>query len=186
MAETSALVVIDVQQGLIEGFEADWQEVLPAINQLIARARPTEVPVVFVQHSPPGADHPLHRNRPGWALQAGLDVRPEDFRIEKGWSDAFCETDLDALLRAAAISRLFVVGAQTEYCVDTTARRAVSLGYHVELVADGHTTSSNGLLSREQIIAHHNQTLANLATNGVRPYGGKAGRLQKLGRHSRA
>jgi nicotinamidase-related amidase len=60
-----------------------------------------------------------------------------------------------------------LVGAQTEYCVDTTARRAVSLGYDVVLVADGHTTSDNGLLTRRQIIGHHNQTLANLAIEGV-------------------
>ena len=60
-----------------------------------------------------------------------------------------------------------LVGGQTEYCVDTRARRAASLGYDVELVADGHTTSENGVLSRDQIIGHHNETLANLAVDGV-------------------
>jgi hypothetical protein len=37
----------------------------------------------------------------------------------------------------------------------------------IDLVADGHTTSENGLLTREQIISHHNQTLANPAIQGV-------------------
>jgi nicotinamidase-related amidase len=167
MPEKSALIVIDVQEGLIEGFEADWREALRAIDHVVARARHAEAPVVFVQHSGPVTEHPLHRSRSGWALHAGLDVRPDDLRVEKVWSDAFCETKLDALLRAAAVRRVVLVGAQTEYCVDTTARRAVSLGYQVQLAADGHTTSSNDVLSREQIIDHHNQTLANLATNGV-------------------
>ncbi len=76
-------------------------------------------------------------------------------------------TNLEALLRNASVTRVVLVGGQTEYCVDTTARRAVSLGYDVDLVADGHTTSENGLLSRDQIIGHHNQTLANLAIEGV-------------------
>jgi nicotinamidase-related amidase len=70
-------------------------------------------------------------------------------------------------MREASVTRAVLVGAQTEYCVDTTARRAASMGYDVELVGDGHTTSSNGLLSRQQIIAHHNQTFANLAVDGV-------------------
>lgn len=166
MAGNTALVVIDVQQGLIEGFESDWQTVLPAIGKAVAQAHDRRIPVVFVQHSGQAISHPLHRNQPGWALHPGLDVRLDDLRVEKTWSDAFRDTNLDALLRALAVSSLTVVGAQTEYCVDTTVRRALSLGYDVQLVADGHTTSENGLLDREQIIAHHNQTLANLATDG--------------------
>jgi nicotinamidase-related amidase len=167
MDDRSALVIIDVQQGLIEGFEDDWREVLQVIGGLVSRARGTGVPVALVQHCGSARTHPLHRSRPGWTLHPSIDPQPEDIRVEKRWSDAFCGTDLDALLRDASVTRLVLVGAQTEYCVDTTARRAVSLGYDVDLVADGHTTSKNGLLTREQIIAHHNETLANLAVDGV-------------------
>lgn len=96
-----------------------------------------------------------------------VDPQPEDARVEKRWSDAFRDTDLDTRLRDASITRLVLAGAQTEYCVDTTARRAASLGYDVDLVADGHTTSANGLLTREEIVGHHNATLANLAVAGM-------------------
>ena len=162
----TALLVIDVQQGLIEGFEADWRRALPAIHDVVAQAHDRRAPVVFVQHCGPVTSHPLHRSQRGWALHPDLDVRTDDLRVEKTWSDAFRDTGLDDLLRDRAISSVVLVGAQTEYCVDTTARRALSLGYDVQLVADGHTTSENGLLDREQIVAHHNQTLANLATDG--------------------
>ena len=47
----------------------------------------------------------------------------------------------------------------TEYCVDTTSRRAVSMGYDVTLVGDAHTTFDNELLTAAQIIAHHNALL---------------------------
>jgi nicotinamidase-related amidase len=47
----------------------------------------------------------------------------------------------------------------TQYCVDTTVRRAVSLGYDVTLVADGHMTADSGALGFEQIIEHHNALL---------------------------
>jgi nicotinamidase-related amidase len=167
VTDTPALVVIDVQQGLIQGFEDDWREVLPVINDLGSRARGAGALVVLVQHRGSVQAHPLHRSRPGWALHPAVDPQPGDLRVEKRWSDAFRDTDLDALLQGAGVTRVVLVGAQTEYCVDTTARRAVSLGYDVDLVADGHTTSENGLLTRAQIIGHHNETLANLAVEGV-------------------
>jgi nicotinamidase-related amidase len=167
VTDVPALVIIDVQQGLIEGFEDDWREVLQVISDLGSRARGTGIPVVLVQHCGSAAAHPLHRSQPGWALHRAVDPQARDLRVEKRWSDAFRDTDLDALLKTAGVTRVVLVGAQTEYCVDTTARRAASLGYDVDLVADGHTTSENGLLTRDQIIGHHNDTLANLSVAGV-------------------
>jgi hypothetical protein len=41
------------------------------------------------------------------------------------------------------------------------------VGYDVDLVADGHTTSENDVLGPVQIVAHHNTTLGNLAVDGV-------------------
>ncbi|WP_301285903.1 isochorismatase family protein [Lysinibacillus endophyticus] len=55
-----------------------------------------------------------------------------------------------------------VVGVRTEYCVDTTCRRALSLGYQVTLIADGHTTIDD-ILPAKQIIEHHNINLSKLS-----------------------
>lgn len=162
-----ALVVIDVQRGLIDGFEQDWSAVLPVVRRLIGRARDTDVPVVFVQHSGASPTHPLHRDAAGWALHPDVDARPDDLLVGKTWSDAFRDTDLHRVLQERGITRLVLVGAQSEFCVDTTARRAASLGYDVDVVADGHTTSENGILSRAQIVEHANRTLTDLAVVGV-------------------
>jgi nicotinamidase-related amidase len=167
MTNSPALIIIDVQQGLIEGFEDDWREALRVIRDLGSRARDAGAPVVLVQHCGSAPAHPLHRSQPGWVLHPAVDPQPRDLRVDKRWSDAFRDTGLDALLRDAGVTRLVLVGAQTEYCVDTTARRAASLGYDVDLVADGHTTSGNSVLSRDQIIGHHNETLAHLAVERV-------------------
>ena len=58
MTSGTALVLIDVQRGLIEGFEDDWAGVLATIAALVERARAAQVPVVYVQHDG-GAGHPL-------------------------------------------------------------------------------------------------------------------------------
>jgi nicotinamidase-related amidase len=48
---------------------------------------------------------------------------------------------------------------QTEFCIDTTCRRAYSLGYEIILVEDAHSTWNNNVLQAPQIIAHHNLVL---------------------------
>ena len=98
MTDVAALVVIDVQQGLIEGFENDWREVLRVVRDLGSRAREAGVAVVLVQYCGSGPAHPLHRSQPGWLLHPAVDAHPRDLRVEKRWSDAFRDTDLDARL----------------------------------------------------------------------------------------
>jgi nicotinamidase-related amidase len=71
MPDRAALVVIDVQRGLIEGFEEDWEHVLGVIADQIDRARSAGAPVVLIHHCGSGAAHPL---APG--LRAGNCIRP--------------------------------------------------------------------------------------------------------------
>ena len=52
-----------------------------------------------------------------------------------------------------------------ETCTD---RRALALGYPVTLVADGHSTVDNRVLTASQITAHHNETLSNISSFGPR------------------
>ena len=56
----------------------------------------------------------------------------------------------------------------TEFCVDTTCRRAMALGWPVWLAADAHTSAGNAALTPQQVIAHHNATLANISSFGPR------------------
>jgi nicotinamidase-related amidase len=88
---------------------------------------------------------------------------PDDLVLSKRASDAFYETPLHANLQSLRITHLVVTGAQTEFCVDATCRRAASLNYDVSLVADGHTTGDSELLTTAQIVAHHNHLVAPLA-----------------------
>ena len=56
----------------------------------------------------------------------------------------------------------------TEFCVDTTTRRALALGDPVTLVEDAHTSAGNAVLPAAQVIAHHNITLSNISSFGPR------------------
>ena len=77
-------------------------------------------------------------------------------------------TNLQELLVSRGIADLIICGLQSEFCVDSTVRRAMALGYPVVLVADGHSTFDNGVLSATQISAHHNKTLSSIESYGPR------------------
>lgn len=89
-------------------------------------------------------------------------------RVRKTTPDSFHRTVLGELLAQHAITELVICGMHTEFCVDTTTRRALALGYPVVLVADGHTSAGNVHLSALQVIAHHNATLTNISSFGPR------------------
>ena len=53
-------------------------------------------------------------------------------------------------------NHVIISGMQTQYCVDTTTRRAFSEGYKVTLVSDAHSTFDTEVLRAEDIVKHHN------------------------------
>jgi nicotinamidase-related amidase len=176
---TKALVIIDVQEGILpeKGSERPavrqrFDEVRGRIFGLVGEARRQGLPVVFVQHDgEPG--HRLETGTPGWEICDDLGRTNDDIVVNKTACDSFYETDLQDVLARRGIRHLVVGGLMTQYCVDTTCRRAVSLGYDVTLVADAHTTADMPKLNVEQIVDHHNALLdgfdAGTAMIRVRP-----------------
>jgi len=157
MSTDTALLVIDVQVGLMkDAYRRD--EVLQTIKFLLERAHDSETPVIYVQHDGPSGDD-LEVNTPGWQLHPTIAPREGEIVVRKESPDAFYQTRLQEELQELAIKRLVVIGGQTEYCVDTTTRRAVSQGYNVVLVSDAHTTFDNKTLTAAQTIAFCNETL---------------------------
>jgi nicotinamidase-related amidase len=161
-----ALVIVDVQNAILEipGLQrrvetrAAFDALVAKIATLIERAHKRKIPVLLIQHDGPSG-HRLERGLPGWQIRQEISLAPGESIIHKRACDAFFGTTLESQLSSRKIDRLIVAGCMTEYCVDTTVRRAVSLGYDVTLVADGHLTVDSGALTFDQIIAHHNSLL---------------------------
>lgn len=159
MNTSTALLIIDVQVGIIEGSGAyRGREVLEQINNMLSKARAASVPILYVQHDGEKG-HPLESGTKGWLIHPEIKRNEGELVIRKRASDSFFETTLQRELDARGIKHLVIAGCMTEYCVDTTSRRAITLGYDVTLVSDAHTTVDNKQLTAAQIIAHHNALL---------------------------
>ncbi|TQS39504.1 isochorismatase family protein [Cryptosporangium phraense] len=150
----TALLVIDVQNGVVEGAH-DREAVIANINTLIGKARAADVPVVWIQHSaddlPQGSDQ--------WQYVGELERQEPEPLIHKLYGDAFEATDLEQVLGERAVGRLVVTGAQTDACIRSTLHGAFTRGYDAILVSDAHTTedlSAYGAPPPGQVIAHTN------------------------------
>ncbi|MDC7702406.1 cysteine hydrolase family protein [Vogesella indigofera] len=160
----TALLVIDFQYGLIElePRATRGAETLANLNRLIDHARDCGHRVVFIQHH--AADLP--RGSEEWQLHPGLQRLPGDPVIEKTACDSFLDTSLRQYLDSEEIENLWVGGYASDFCVDTTVRRAASLGYAVTVVADAHTCKDRPHASGETLVAHLNWLWANMDVPG--------------------
>lgn len=132
----TALVVIDVQNDVVAEVH-DRPGVVGRIANLVDRARAAGVEVVWVQHH----DAELVSGSDGWQIVPELLPRSSEALVHKSYNDAFEETSLDDELAAKRVSRLVVVGAQTQWCVRSTLHGAIARGYDALLVSDAHSTT---------------------------------------------
>jgi len=154
---TPALVVIDLQKGIVSGPVA---HVVPSAAALAKAFREHDLPVVLVNVTgrAPGRTDADSRDadsrggggrggggRPGGTgtLPAGwadiideLDPQPGDHLITKRRRSAFHDTGLDTLLRDLGVNQIVLVGVATSSGVESTARSAHDHGYHVVLATD--------------------------------------------------
>ncbi|GLY06299.1 MULTISPECIES: isochorismatase family protein [Actinoplanes] len=150
----TALLVIDVQKGVVAGAPRR-DDVIANINTLISRARATDVPVVWVQHS----DDDLARDSDDWQYVPELRRDETEPLIHKNYGDSFEATELEQVLAARGIGKLVVTGAQSDACIRATLHGGFVRGYDVTLVSDAHTTedlTKYGAPAPEQVIAHTN------------------------------
>lgn len=159
----TALLIINAQVNMF-GPEPVHRaaDVLAILRQLLDQARAAGATVIFVRNNREADE----LSSAGWNIHPQLAPLPGEAIIDMTQPDAFYRTGLSGALNERGIRRLIIAGMQTEYCIDTTTRRANSLDFEVSLVADGHSTVA-GILSAEQIIGHHNHVLRAFAD--VRP-----------------
>ncbi len=153
-----ALLVIDMQNGFLDPVSPlcirGARATVPAIGRVVAGCRRAGIPVIFVNRSYRADGSNVERTRfDTWAaggrpltpestgpLSAEnppeLGRRPDDYEIVKPRWSAFFQTSLDMLLRRLGVDTVVLTGTTTPNCIRTTCYDAISLDYHVILLAD--------------------------------------------------
>ncbi|MEU9796534.1 cysteine hydrolase [Streptomyces sparsogenes] len=149
---SSALLVMDVQQAVVDIVDEDGSGYLPRLRRAIDGARAADIPVIYVVIAlRPGFPEVGTRNRALTAIaQAGLYVegapgteihpevapRPGDVVVTKRRASAFSGSDLDVVLRARGIDSLVLTGIATSAVVLSTLCQANDLDFDLTVLSD--------------------------------------------------
>ncbi|AJG99199.1 hydrolase [Clostridium beijerinckii] len=156
-AETSALVLIDLQKGIagggISGSPHSIEQVIQNASKLVKEFSEKGAFIVLVRVSTvDGKD----------MAKPKTDLAPSGMKYQEGWDElipeiaggknahivtkrqwgAFYGTDLDLQLRRRGIDTIVLGGISTNIGVDTTAREAFQHGYNQIFVEDAMTAIS--------------------------------------------
>jgi len=150
---STALLIMDVQQGIVERFAGGDDGYLERLATAIAAARAADVMVGYVTVGfRPGYPEVSDRNKsfaaiagtgrftdgdPGRAIPGAVAPAPGEAVVTKRRVSAFTGSDLDVLLRARRIDRLVLAGIATSGVVLSTLRQAADLDYRLTVLADG-------------------------------------------------
>lgn len=119
-----AVLLIDAQIALLRPESAyRAHEVVRALQELLDFSRKANLPIVLIQHD--GRDGSWIGEEE-WELHPALELRRGEPVFHKRASDAFYDTPLDQHFRTMGVDTIVVAGCQTQYCVDTTCRRAMT------------------------------------------------------------
>jgi nicotinamidase-related amidase len=172
--QTTALLLVDPYNDFLsEGGKvyprlkpiADEVGLLDNLRRLDGAIRAAGIQVAIAPHRrwEPGDyedwDHPnptqqriMHQHqfaRGEWGGEWHPDFAPKlgDIVAKEHWGQSgFANTDLDFRLKQKGITHVIVVGLLANTCIDTTARYAMELGYHVTLVRDATAAFSHELM----------------------------------------
>jgi len=181
ISRQTAHIVVDLQNGFMATGEvaeiATAREIVPNVNRISAAVRDAGGLVVYIQNTfddvavatwstffehfctPERRERMIRAFSPGsfgHAIWPGLDVLPQDLKVQKRRFGAFApgSSDLHTILQTRGIDTLIITGTATQVCCESTARDAMMLNYKVFFIADGNATFNDD---------EHNATLSAMA-----------------------
>ncbi|MFZ2169829.1 MAG: isochorismatase family protein, partial [Methylococcaceae bacterium] len=146
-----ALVVIDIQNDFLPGGRlavAEGDHVIPVMNNYIDRFVQRQLPVLatrdwhpknhgsFIQQGGPWPEHCIAGSTGAefardLHLPAFVPAFSTGIEVDKDGYSGFENPDLDKHLEKLSISRLFIGGLATDYCVFNTVCDALNRNYQV-------------------------------------------------------
>jgi nicotinamidase-related amidase len=148
-----ALLVMDVQNGVVERFAERHESLLPTLAETIAAARRAGVPVIFVRVAFRAGTPEVSGKNLAFAnlartgnlgeadattqIHAAVAPQPGDIIVTKRRVSAFAGSDLDVVLRSLEVDSLVLCGIATSGVVLSTLRQAADLDFRLTVLRDG-------------------------------------------------
>ena len=150
-----ALIIIDVQNGLMNKDLFNKEEFLQNINKAIIENRKNNNLIIFIQHN----SKSLIKGSNDWEIYSGLNINKDDIIIQKKHGSAFNETNLKQILIENNIKNIIICGLVSNGCVYISCKDGIENGFNVKIIKNGHT---NWLKEAEDKINEVNKKLEDM------------------------
>ncbi|MFC1531831.1 nicotinamidase [Thermodesulfobacteriota bacterium] len=178
LMKDDALIIVDMQKDFLSGGKLavpEGDKIIPAINRYIEAVRLKGMRVFATRDWHPSGHSSFQDQGGPWPAHCVTDTEGAQFAddlrlpadaliistgtaVEKDGYSGFDGTDLDEQLRSVGISRLYIGGLATDYCVLNTVKDAIKLGYRVILLQDCiravNVNPDDGEKALEEMIRH--------------------------------
>jgi len=139
----TALLIIDIQNFYFPGTEGPG-----LVNAEQASLAAKEILQVF-RNSKQTVIHVRHQSAKGFEIQKNVEPLPDEKVITKQQVCCFLGTDLHDYLNSLHITRLVIIGMQTQMCLEAAVRAAHDMGYECLVIQDACATRNLKFGGRE-------------------------------------
>jgi nicotinamidase-related amidase len=152
-----ALIVIDIQEGLVKENPFDTKNFIINTKAIIQHFRDQNIEVIFMRHSED--DGLLATGSDNWQVYHELKPQENEKIFNKYYNSIFKDTELKEYLNRKNIIDLTFVGMQVEFCIDTSVKVGFEYGYKITIVEDAISTFDNIHLSADQILSFYKEKI---------------------------
>lgn len=158
--ENTALLLINVQKGLVLAKPFEIEQVISNIKRLVKTCRENNVEVIYAQQNGE-IGGPIEPNTDGWNIYEEVSPNENEKVIRKDYNSVFKDTDLKKYLDNKGINQLIITGMKTDYCIDTTCKVAFEYGLKIIIPEKTNTTFNNGNILAKDLYEHYNFNILN-------------------------
>lgn len=152
-----ALIVIDIQEGLVKENPFDTKNFIINTKAIIQHFRDQNIEVIFIRHSEDEGF--LAMGSDNWQVYHELKPQENEKIFNKYYNSIFKGTELKEYLNRKNITDLTFVGMQVEFCIDTSVKVGFEYGYKITVVEDAISTFDNEHLPADKILSFYKEKI---------------------------
>ena len=152
-----ALIVIDIQEGLVKESPYDAKNLIANTKAIIQHFRDQNIEVIFIRHSED--EGLLAMGSDNWQVYHELKPQENEKIFNKYYNSIFKDSELKEYLDSKSITDLTFVGMQVEFCIDTSVKVGFEYGYKITIIEDGISTFDNEYLPADKILSFYKEKI---------------------------
>lgn len=155
MGNIQALLVIDMQYGLLQRNVFNKQLLIKNVNTLLDHFHNKDKPIFLIRHTNTSFSA---ENTDNWQIDSNIKTADSDILLNKAHSSIFKEKQFISLLQKNNITDVVITGLVSNGCVKAACLDAKLNGLNVILISDGHSTFHK---DGENMVSYWNKYLLN-------------------------